>query len=187
MQSASLEEVYEAVCRIDDFELITSSNVPQFSSIESAYKVPEILLATNEGQEFEGLGIYLDYEPHKKPAANKKYGENHAKLAVLLDLADIVNAGKMKVVPTEFGSLFAQLDCTEKRAMAARLCFRIPIIQRMIASNEEEVEITDYLKIFSDSTKKRRLPNIKALLAIIKQEMEPSDKGLSLAFEKIRA
>ena len=187
VQSASLEEVYEAVCRIDDFELITSSNVPQFSSIESAYKVPEILLATNEGQEFEGLGIYLDYEPHKKPAANKKYGENHAKLAVLLDLADMANAGKMKVVPTEFGSLFAQLDCTEKQAMAARLCFRIPIIQRMIASNEEEVEIADFLKIFSDSTKKRRLPNVKALLAIIKQEMRPSDEGLNLAFEKIRA
>lgn len=187
VQSASLEEVYEAVCRIDDFELITSSNVPQFSSIESAYKVPEILLATNEGQEFEGLGIYLDYEPHKKPAANKKYGENHAKLAVLLDLADMANAGKMKVVPTEFGSLFAQLDCTEKRAMAARLCFRIPIIQRMIASNEEEVEIADFLKIFSDSTKKRRLPNVKALLAIIKQEMRQSDEGLNLAFEKIRA
>ena len=57
----------------------------------------------------------------------------------------------------------------------------------MIASNEEEVEIADFLKIFSDSTKKRRLPNVKALLAIIKQEMRPSDEGLNLAFEKIRA
>lgn len=179
--------MYEAVCRIDDYELITSSNVPQFSSVDAAYKVPEILFAINEGQEFESLGIYLDYDPHKKPAANKKYGENHAKLAALLDLADIVNAGKMMVVPTEFGSLFAQLDCAEKRAMAARLCFRIPVVQRMIASEEEDVEIADFLKIFSDSTKKRRLPNIRALLAVIKREMRPSDKGLSLAFEKIKA
>lgn len=151
------------------------------------YKVPEILLATNEDQEFESLGIYLDYVSHKKPAANKKYGENHAKLAVLLDLAEMVNAGKMTVVSTEFGSIFARLDGADKRAMAARLCFRIPIIQRMIASEAENVEIADFLKIFSDSTKKRRLPNIKALLAIIKQEMKPGDIGLNIAFGKIRA
>lgn len=166
-------------------ELITSANVPQFSRIESAYRVPEVLLAIGEAQEFENLGIYLDFDSSKKPAANKKYGENHAKLATLLDLADIVSEGKMTVIPTDFGKFFCELDEREKEAMAARLMLRIPIIQHLIAGDSETASIGCQLKPFSETTKKRRLPNVRTLVRMIGEQLEPGDVEMCRALARI--
>lgn len=187
LASTPLEEAYGAILGLDELEPISSANVPQFSQIESAYRVPEILLALGEGQEFEKLGIYLHYEPHKKEGANKKYGENHAKLATLIDLADIVNTGKMTVVPTKFGELFCQLPDDEKADMAARLMLRIPIVQHMLRDSADVVHIADHLRLFADSTKKRRIPNIKKVCNLIDQQLDESDMGLRSAIKKIEA
>lgn len=144
-----------------------------------------MLLAIGEAQEFENLGIYLDFDSSKKPTANKKYGENHAKLATLLDLTDIVNEGRMLVVPTEFGKFFCELDEREKGAMAARLMLRIPIIQHLIVDDSETVSIGGQFKLFAETTKKRRLPNVRTLVRMIGEQLEPGDVEMRRALARI--
>lgn len=177
-----------AVSSLDDTELITTANVPQYSRIESAFTVPVVLDTFKEAQQFEALGIYLNYVPEKKQSANKKYGENHAKLATLIDLAEISSlSGTMLVSETCFGELFCDLKHDEKEAIAARLMFRIPIIQRiLIDAADGEAHIVDYLKPFSESTKKRRLPNIRGLLELIMAHTTAEDRQLRSALGNVR-
>ena len=93
IRRASLDDIYAAVRSIEELELITPQNVPQFSQVDDAVEVHRITEAVGEPQTFEQLGIYLCNSEGRKPAANKKYGENHAKLSTLLDLTDIFSGG----------------------------------------------------------------------------------------------
>ena len=187
MRESSLEEIYLAVRAIEDVELIAAANVPHFSQLESACRVPEILCMLGEPLTFDQLGVYLDYVPGKKETANKKYGENHAKLATLLDLAEIVPGPRLVVEQTPFTRLFACLSNDERIALAARLAFRIPIIQQLLSDARlQEVAIADYLKPFSESTKKRRRPNIKAILDLISSNVETCDGELYASIINVR-
>lgn len=187
LREASLGEVYRAVQKMKDTELITAANVPQFSRLESAYKVPEVLCALDEWLTFEQLGVYLDNTSGKKETANKKYGENHAKLATLLDLADIMPASPLRIVVTPFSVLFTQLSQDEQEAFAARLAFRIPVIRQILVdAAAHEVSVTNYLKPFSDSTKKRRLPNIRTILGLISNHISSEDEDLLISMSNVR-
>ena len=173
--------------KMKDTELITAANVPQFSRLESAYKVPEVLCALDEWLTFEQLGVYLDNTSGKKETANKKYGENHAKLATLLDLADIMPASPLRIVVTPFSVLFTQLSQDEQEAFAARLAFRIPVIRQILVdAAAHEVSVTNYLKPFSDSTKKRRLPNIRTILGLISNHISSEDEDLLISMSNVR-
>ena len=187
LRKVSLGEVYCAVQVIENAELITAANVPQFSRLESAYKVPEVLCALDERQTFEQLGVYLDYVPGKKETANKKYGENHAKLATLLDLAEIMPSSPLRVTVTPFSALFAQLSQDEREAIAARLVFRIPLVRQMLVDAAvHEVSISDYLKPFSESTKIRRLQNIRTILEHIAAHASSEDDRLLASIGNVR-
>ena len=187
IERASLEDVYRAVTKLEETELVSASNVPQFSKLDSAFRVPEVLSALHEAQTFEALGLYLDFAPNKKVSANKKYGENHAKLATLLDLAEITSTPIMRVSETCFGNLFCNLSDERKWSVAARLAFRIPVVQRiLIDAAVGEVEIADYLKPFSESTKKRRVPNIRSLFNLIGSQAAGEDINLKNALRNVR-
>lgn len=188
VSEASLEDIYSAVLSIGQREIIAPLNVPQFSKLESAFEVPVVLLGLGEPQTFDGMGVYLDYSLKKKPAANKKYGENHSKLATLLDLADIVSVGNSKqVAPAPFGTYFSSLDKESRERAAARLAFRIPVVQHVLADAlDGEVSIADYLKPFAETTKMRRLPNVVAILDLIKRQSTSSDSELRYALKNVR-
>lgn len=146
-----------------------------------------MLCALDEEQTFDQLGVYLDYDSSKKVTANKKYGENHAKLATLLDLADIVSGASLRVCATPFSERFRTLSPDEKKSMAARLAFRIPIIQQvLIEAANGPVSASEYLKPFSESTKKRRLPNLRALFVLIEQHTCEEDERLLHALSNVR-
>lgn len=187
IKRARLDDIFAAVRSIEDKEIVSPQNVPQFSKLEIAYGIPGLLEKLEEPQAFDAMGIYLDNTSGKKPAANKKYGENHSKLAALLDIADIVPDGHVKKVSASpFGGLFCNLDDAEKKSMAARLAFRIPVVQHVLtAAFDTEVSISDYLKPFADSTRARRLPNICAILDLIRSECSDWDSELRYALENV--
>lgn len=187
IRRSSLGQIYAQVLKFSETELISTANVPQFSSIDSALRVPEVLCALDEAQTFDQLGVYLDYDSSKKVTANKKYGENHAKLATLLDLADIVSGAPLHVCATPFSERFRALSLDEQRSMTARLAFRIPIIQRiLIDAAHGSVDASEYLKPFSESTKKRRLPNLRTLFVLIEQHACEDDERLLNALSNVR-
>ena len=86
-----------------------------------------------------------------------------------------------------FGELFNSLSKPEKEAMAARLAFRIPVVQHVLSDAfAGEVFIGDYLKPLADSTKVRRIPNVCALFELIKSQCSDQDSELQYALKNVR-
>ena len=189
LRSSSISEILNAVLKIERLEPITQANIPQFSSIELAKEVPSILHIDEEGISYEQLGAYLgDDNFNKKMTANKKLGENHAKLATLLDLANITSKDrKLLVYPTRFGELFLRLPAKEQDLMLAKLVLRIPVIQHILcdAATKGEVHVSEYLVLLANSTRTRRLPNIMRLLELIENACEPSDSTMRKLLAKV--
>jgi len=157
-------------------EEVTQENIPQYSQLDDAfYKVPNILMHFKEQITFKDLGYYLEQDDNadsKTEAALKKYGENHTKLACLLDLAHISKNGvKSDIFVTKFGELYNKLEDTKKREFALKLCLRIPIIQNRFIENKEIDTVSRDLEILSKETQKRRGSNV---INMIKSIMEYS-------------
>ena len=150
----------------NDSLTISVEDIPQFSTFSNGvYKLPEILLKEeNRGMTFIELGKKLEGK-NKKKGADKKYGENHAKLAELLDFVAITNDRPRKVFLTRLGERFLAMESKEKDEMLKTQVFRMRIVQDIIKkSSKPNFNINRYLSRFlAPSTIKRRRPNIKKL------------------------
>lgn len=152
----------EADCR----EKVSKENVPQFSKLEDAYiNVPYILkYYKNQNITFEEIGYHLEKKEmpdEKTKFALKKYGENHSKLACLLDLVHISKNGiKSEVHITKLGELFNALSDEQKWDMGIKLSLRIPILQNRFIETKEIDTINRDIAILSKETQKRRGSNV---------------------------
>ncbi len=124
-----------SLLRIIDFiepqNQVDSVTLPQFGSLETLVRVPEIMISTGmDGLSYTQLGFYLKGDVNAKQSANAKYGETHGKGACQLGFA---GCQKSKI---HFGSLtnaFHEIpDHDRKLRLAKLLCFRIPIIQTLL-------------------------------------------------------
>lgn len=152
---------------------IDPSDIPQFSQFsDGAFQVPSVLSNyTEKGLTFIELGkILLAKDKNKKNCAYTKYGENHAKLAELLDLATITHERPRKIYLTKLGNLFLTLDEQSKVDLIKNQIFRMKIIKDIINKySDVDFNINKYLlQHLSLSTAKRRLPNIKCLFTFLK-------------------
>lgn len=149
----------------EKLETISEENIPQFSNISLAVlNVPNRLSDVGIPVNFEDLGYYISLDnPNIKQnkVAQKKYGENHAKLATLLDLA-YINTGKSShfVEISQFGKYVVTLSNEDRMKLAEKLRLRIPIIQRVLMSGEVKEQIDQDISILSPSTQKRRRSNV---------------------------
>ena len=101
-----------------------------------------------------------------------KYGENHSKIAALMDLAVIGETGKRSTVYTSvLGKEFYKLEENIKVDLAKRLLLRIPIIQNAF-KNQSLEQIDKDLDILSSTTKKRRRSNVINVIRSIVKDNE---------------
>jgi len=130
---------------------------------DALFGVVKILRSTNEPMSFEDIGYYLTREdPTSKQneVANKKYGENHAKMAALLDLVLIDKANiRAHITLSEFGTYYALLSNKKQEDISYKLCLRIPIVQNYFLSDHPQDTLEEDLKILSNETQKRRRSN----------------------------
>ena len=129
---------------------------------------------------FEELGYYLGqlHDNMKDGSvAQKKYGENHAKLATLLDLACISkNGNQSRIYTSVLGRRFYHLSADKKKDLIKKLCLRIPIIQSVFKTGSV-LQIYEEMKILSASTQNRRRSNVENVLrSIIEDNPELSAK-----------
>ena len=162
--SYDLEEIIDIICSSDNLEAVTKDNIPQYSSMDDAlYEVNRILVKAEKEMTFEKLGEILEAKRGENTAnliALKKYGENHAKLATLIDLAVIEKKGnRSNVEVSVLGKRFYALDEISKKELVRRLLLRIPIVQNAFKENKIEQIDTD-MEILSVTTKKRRRSNV---------------------------
>ena len=169
--SVSVADIINVIKNISDREDVTAENIPQFSDLATAmYLVPKVLNESNLPITYAEMGRAI-LGGDKNDIADKKYGENHGKLAALLDLAvvskDSVSATIYKSV---LGEVFCTLSSQEKDDLLTRLCLRIPIVQNAICSNNEELSIQNDMSILSATTRTRRMSNVKDLINFVKQQ-----------------
>ncbi len=151
----------------------TSRLIPQFSSIRSAIEHEVDYLLYSDGISFEKIGSVLPGQVSNNPRAHTKYGENHSKLLEALGLVDI---SYTRVSLNNLGRLYSKMDMAQRWAALPRLAFKIHIIRNiLIKALSEEVSITDELSYYlSESTVKRRTPNIIRLIDVIKESSDDS-------------
>lgn len=150
--------------------LITKANIPQFSSFEDCYTGVSrgILESGLEWVDFNKVGYLLRVAPRKE-GADKKYGENHSKIASMLGLV-IIERGK-GVGLTDFGRYHLSLNDIQRKNLMGKLSLRIPLIMNYFCQNEDESVVTDCRSLLSESTYKRRLSNIRKLIGIVRNQL----------------
>lgn len=162
--SYDLKDIIAIICSSDNLEKISKDNIPQYSSIQDAiFELNHILYKANKELTYEEIGSVLEENKSEDEAnliALKKYGENHSKLATLIDLAVIGKKGnRSKVEISILGQVFYTLDSTMQNLLVKRLLLRIPIVQN--AFKEGDIKQIDRdLDILSITTKKRRRSNV---------------------------
>lgn len=187
--SMTISEIFEIVRNNPSLEDVLPSNIPQFSNLSDCYiETPKILSLSKQSMSFDELGTYLDNGKEKNEIAKRKYGENHSKLAALLDLVVITAlSNSYKVSLSVFGKAHNKRNDNEKKKLAARLLFRVPIIQKMlICALSSEVDIEDELSCLAEQTRKRRKPNIASVLQFIHDELVEEGSILKKALNNIR-
>lgn len=167
----SLNDIIDIILASENLENVSKDNIPQYSDLNDAiYGVNKILVDAGEELTFEDLGFYLGQLHENRNdglIAQKKYGENHAKLATLLDLACINKTGnKSHIYSSELGKKFYFLSDGDKKNLTKKLCLRIPIIQKVFKVGSV-AQINEEIKILSVSTQNRRRSNVENVLRSI--------------------
>jgi hypothetical protein len=181
--SVSISDIFEIILKTPSSEDILPSNIPQFSNLGDAYiETPDILSRSGQSMSYDELGTYLDNGKEKNEVAQRKYGENHSKLATLLDLAVITTeSNSYKVSVSIFSTAYNNRTCEEKKKLAARLFLRVPIVRKMlIDALSTEINIEDELSCLADQT------NIASIIEFIFDVTGDGDTTLRSALENIR-
>jgi hypothetical protein len=184
-----LDNVFTAIHEESNSEPVLPGNIPQFSNFEDAYlETPKVLGLCGRELTFCELGIYLDNGKTKNEVAQRKYGENHSKLATLLDLAIIsADNNTYRIALSVFGAVYNQRTKYEKEMLVARLLFRIPIIQSMFSKAlKNEINVDTELLCLSMQTRKRRKPNVIAIMHFIFNKLSGDDRKLNTVFKNIK-
>lgn len=169
--SNNIEDFLPIITKNYVYTPVTVKDIPQFSQIDDAsIKLVDIIIKSGDcGFTFDQLGLYLT-SPGKKKSAYKKYGENHAKFAELLDLVFITKTSPRKIYLTGLGKLFYSLHPENKNKVLIFQMIRLNIVVEIINnySTNNSFIILDYLKQYlSESTAKRRSSNVKAIFKFL--------------------
>lgn len=172
----SLNEIINIIRNAENKEPVDQYNIPQMSEFDdAAYNVIDILLDSQiEKMKFSDMGYYLraDHNPNSmNDVALKKYGENHTKVAALMDLTHIAKQGVSSYIrPTELGKVYYDLNQDEKENLACKLLLRIPIVSNAITDNYNNLDRD--LQVLSITTQKRRRSNVLTMLKLIEEGKE---------------
>lgn len=149
---------------------VLAKDIPQYSDIDRCFiKVPYLLANCGlEKVDFLQMGYMLRCKK-RSVVADKKYGENQAKTAAQAGLC-IVDRNGIRL--TKFGRHYSLLADDQKRKIYGYLSLYIPMIQNCVCSSDCDVEKQQYLSILSESTQKRRLPNINRLISIVQDGVQ---------------
>ena len=173
LEKTKISEFLRIIDFIEPLDNVDSVTLPQFGSLETLVRVPEIMISTGmDGLSYTQLGFYLKGDVNAKQSANAKYGETHGKGACQLGFA---GCQKNKI---HFGSLtnafHAISDNERKIKLAKLLCFRIPIIQTLLnKARDGAVNGFDPMSHLEKSTQVRRAICVKKILRELHTLQDP--------------
>lgn len=128
----SIQEILQIVDCNSYGEIAEIKYIPQFGKIDTVIAVPSYFV--NKGlssTDYAQLGFYLKNDVQSSLVANVKFGENHGKAAAILGLAKCENK---RIFTSSISAEFCLLDNEKKQEIAKRLLFRVPIVQIILRS-----------------------------------------------------
>ena len=152
---------------------IKAKDIPQFSSFDDCYyKVVEYLVDSGMSDiSYDKMGYFLREVPRKLDA-DKKYGENHAKIACMLGFCSITRKSTFGINITPFGQSFYELEKEKKDKLMPKLCLFIPMIQNYFVQGMNQSKLDEELSILSPSTIIRRRSNVNTIISIISDQLD---------------
>ena len=131
LYNVRVNELLTVIDCIEPLTQIDSGTLPQFGSLDTLIRVPEVLTSTGiDGLSYVQLGFYLKNNLDAKQSAYAKFGETHGKGACQLG---ITACEETKI---HFGALtnafYGIGDKEKQHELMQKLCFRIPVIQTLL-------------------------------------------------------
>lgn len=183
--STSIYSIVSLIAKTEDRDIVDASNIPQYSNFDDATNgVNRILIeSSEEGITYNKMGYHLNGK-QRNEAANRKYGENHAKLATLLDIAIISSPKNSAFISSSvLGQAYYNLTKENRELILARLALRVPVIQSiLIDAMNGKTSVNEHLIHLSVQTQKRRKSNVVTILEYIRKH---SDEDMNIIFENI--
>lgn len=157
---------------------ITFQDVVQFSSFSDATNGICEILSLNDNNGLSNIEIgkaLLDDGKERNDGALRKYGENHAKTAIELGL---VHSLYGRYYLTCLGMVYNQLEKSVQVALLRRTILRNRFFQKAIKKSQaNEVVLSKEMSFLSESTAKRRLPNVRYFFTLLRgQEPEVRER-----------
>lgn len=166
-QLLPVERLFTAIKEQGYTDCYTTLDISQFSDLGKAIEtVPEILEFYPQGISYSDLGKKLigdrEYE------ACRKYGENHARTASVMNLARLSEKQPKLVFPTTLGHFLVDYQIKEKKALLRALLLRNPFLHNMVSVTITGSRTYRNLVVgLSDTTARRRRQSIKQLMTFI--------------------
>lgn len=175
LQKYTINQIIDIIQSNNYFLPISATNIPQFSSVDNCiFKVGEILHGSMlKSMTYAEMGKYLRKGVgYKKLGADTKYGENHSKMAALIDLCDIKKKS-CDISCSSLGLVLLNYNQDVRKRIATKLFLKIPIIQKYFVYCYDEKQLLDMLlTVLSESTAKRRFPNVKRVILMINKQRD---------------
>lgn len=154
--------------------IIAPNHVLQFSNFDhGVITLCKRLLFANPSS-YKLIGDMLIHA--KLPGANKKYGENHAKLAQELSFVKIIREGEMKVYMTKLGEVTVPMEESDVKKLSNRLLLRNKFIRKILSYiivSDKQFNYSFFTEgVLSKSTSDRRKSNIKTVLSHLFDECD---------------
>ena len=158
--------------KLEKIPELNSTNVPCFSTMENgASRLNELLSFSPDGLTFSEIGYQLMNSVTE--AAQKKYGENQAKLAAMMELVELSHTRPIIVKPTPWGNYLIQYTFSEKKDVLKKLLLRSACVQNILYGTFHGfVKYGDLVSFLSHSTQLRRRTNVRYLIDFILKDSE---------------
>ena len=147
---------------------ITYQDVVQYSSFEDASTGICKVLSANDNNGLTNIEVgsaLLNDGKMRRDSALRKYGENHAKTGMELGL---VQNCYNRYYLTCLGMVFNQLSDSYKKELIRRTILRNRFFQKVIKKSQlGPISLIKEMSFLSDSTAKRRMPNVRNLYTMI--------------------
>ena len=175
LKMVPIEDFFHVV-KIDNKEReLTPADIPCFSTLKNgASRLNELLEFEPDGFTFSEAGYQLINAI--KPIAQIKYGENHSKLAAMMNLVVISTNRPSIVKATPWGKYLTRYNWHAKKDVLRKLLLRNICIKTIISNAlNGSASYQNIVKALSKSTAIRRRTSVKCLIKFVLSESKYED------------
>ena len=173
-----VDELFERVRGVQYALRESVENVPQLSSFDgSTLNIVDLLSISDTPLTYVRIGYQLYASDNaRNETAKRKYGENAAKFAALLDLVrlghdikDPSASNRVAVELTKIGKAVARAK-GDRQEIVARLLLRLALFRDLIGSDDPvyESRFSGVVSLLGEQTRKRRASAFSAMLHMYK-------------------